>query len=326
MMKLKFLFDNRDLTNMLLGNWAYDEKSLDMLKYYRISSNAVYPYQCEGKTRLLRFAPTSEKDINNLVAELEFLRYLSYNQFPALKTVLSNSGEELVTAQTPWGKYYATVFDRVAGVQIGDTDFNETIMYEYGRTLGKLHKLSSKFIPNSKRWSYEDVLFWINSTLSQLPNQEPAMKEIELLHNYFSNIPKTQDTYGLVHYDFELDNVFYDKVTGVCNVIDFDDAMYHWYVMDIEQALDSIKENIEPMKYERSSEFFLNGYKSEYSVTYEMLSLRPVFRRFANLYSYTRVARASAEKWDNEPKWLIDLRVMLDNLMKSKLVSFDSKL
>lgn len=326
MMKLKYLFDNNDLAKMLLCNWKYDEDSLDMLKYCRLSSNAVYPFKNGGNVHLLRFAPTSEKDKNNILAELEFIKYLSHNQFPALRTVLSNNNEELVTAMTPWGDFYASVFNRVTGVQLGETDLNEDIMYEFGRTLGKLHQLSSTFVPINKRWSYEDVFLWMNSTLSTLPNQKLAMGELELLHNYFSKIPKTPDTYGLIHYDYELDNVFYDKATGVCNVIDFDDAMFHWYVMDIEQSLDSIKENIEPKRYEQSSELFLKGYKNEYSIDDEMLSLRPVFRRFANLYGYTRVARAAAEKWDNEPKWLVDLRVNLDNLMKSRHANFGSEL
>ena len=326
MMKLKYLFDNRDLAKMLLDNWEYNQNSLEMLKYFRISSNAIYPFQNDGKTRLLRFAPVSEKDKNNILAELDFIRYLRSNQFPALRTVLSNNSEELITAKTPWGEYYASVFDRVAGVQIGETDFNECIIFEYGKTLGKLHKLSTMFVPTNRRWSYEDVLLWINSILSEFKNQQPALREVELLQNYFSKIPKTTDTYGLVHYDFELDNVFYDEATGVCNIIDFDDAMYHWYVMDIEQALDSIKEDIEPMRYAGGRECFLDGYKSEYSIADEMLSLQPVFRRFANLYSYTRVLRASAEKWSNEPKWLADLRVKLDNSMKRKVAYFGGTL
>ncbi len=325
-MKLKFLFDNRDLAIMLLSNWKYDENSLDLLNYYRISSNAVYPFKSDGKIQLLRFAPASEKDKNNILAELEFIRYLSDNQFPALKTVLSNNGEELCTAKTPWGDFYASVFDRVPGAQMDDADLSEDIIYEFGKTLGKLHKLSSNFSPLRKRWSYEDVLLWINGTLAELPNQEPAIKEADLLYSFFSKIPKTPDTYGLVHYDYELDNVFYDNLTCVCSVIDFDDAMYHWYVMDIEQSLDNIKENIEPIKYEQSSELFLKGYGSEFSITDETLSMRPVCRRFADLYSYTRVARASAEKWDNEPEWLKDLREKLKNLMICRASNFGREL
>ncbi len=130
----------------------------------------------------------------------------------------------------------------------------------------------------------------------------------------------------MVHYDFEQDNVFYDEAAGVCNVIDFDDAMYHWYVMDIEQSLDSIREDMESVKYERSSETFINGYKSEYVISDEMLFLRPVFRRFANLYSYARIIRSSSEKWDNEPNWLVDLRLKLDFSLKSKFENFGKPL
>lgn len=324
MLKLKYLFDNRDLAEMLLGNWDYDKCSLEMFKYYRISENAIYPFQNEGKIKLLRFVPALEKDKSNILAELEFINYLSSNQYPSLRTVLSNNDEEIITANTPWGKYYATVFDRVSGVQIGDTDFNDSIMYELGKTLGSLHRLSSSFSPINKRWSYEEVLLWINSTLTEYQNQETALEEVHLLQAYFSKLPKSIENYGLVHYDFELDNVFYDEVTHTCNVIDFDDAMYHWYAMDIEQSLDSIKEEVEPSRYEHDKELFLNGYRSEYSVTEEMLSLLPAFRRFANLYNYARVLRSSAEAWDNEPEWLIDLRVKLNNSMKRKSVNFGS--
>lgn len=322
MMKLKYLFDNRELAKMLLSNWKYDEASLKMLDYFRISSNAVYPFQYEGKTRFLRFAPVSEKDKSNIIAELEFINYLNSNDYPALRTVLSNSSEELITADTPWGEYYAAVFDRVAGTQMGDIELNETILFQYGKALGKLHKLSSMYVPANRRWSYEDVLLWMSNILSEHQGHESAQRELELLQKYFSKIPKTKNTYGLVHYDFELDNVFYDETASTCSVIDFDDAMYHWYVMDIEQALDSIKEALVPTSYAQARETFLNGYKSEYPIDDELLSLMPAFRRFANLYSYTRILRASAEKLDNEPKWLSDLRIKLANAMKNKSAGF----
>ena len=326
MMKLKYLFDNRNLAEMLLGNWEYDESSLELFKYFRISSNAIYPFQSKGKSRLLRFAPVSEKDQNNIEAELEFIRYLHSNEFPALRTVLSNDAEELVTAGTPWGEYHAAVFDRVPGKQMGELDLEEGLLFQFGKTLGKLHQLSSMFVPAKKRWSYEEVLSWVGSILSEFQNQDPARRETELLQKAFSRIPKNKDTYGLVHYDFELDNVFYDEATSLCNVIDFDDAMYHWYVMDIEQTLDSIKEAITPTRHKRGRECFLDGYKSEYPIDDELLHLLPLFRRFAGLYSYTRILRASAEKWNNEPEWLVELRGMLDNLMEDKLANFGSAL
>jgi hypothetical protein len=72
MLKLKYLFNNVDLAEMLLKNWDFDEQSLDMLKYYRISSNAIYPFQSQGKTQFLRFSPKTEKCRENILAELDF--------------------------------------------------------------------------------------------------------------------------------------------------------------------------------------------------------------------------------------------------------------
>ena len=42
MLKLRYLFDNRDLAIMILENWEYDPASLHMLDYFKISSSA-YP-------------------------------------------------------------------------------------------------------------------------------------------------------------------------------------------------------------------------------------------------------------------------------------------
>lgn len=50
MLTLKHLFQNNDLAEMILKNWSYDPESLDMFQYYRISSNAVYPFRDQGKS------------------------------------------------------------------------------------------------------------------------------------------------------------------------------------------------------------------------------------------------------------------------------------
>ncbi|MEW9697575.1 phosphotransferase enzyme family protein [Paenibacillus sp. SI8] len=229
MLKLKYLFNNENLAEMLLGNWEYDKESIDMFQYYRISSNAIYPFQLAGKTRLLRFAPKTEKSKENMLAELDFISYLCTKSYGALESVVSKNGEELVEAQTPWGDYYASVFKRVSGVQISKTDFSDGIVFSYGKALGKLHYLSSEYAPtNYKRWSYSDVLAWIQDVLIDFPQETAALMESKRLHEYFSSIPTTKQNFGLIHYDFECDNVFYDEATESCNVIDFDDAMYHW--------------------------------------------------------------------------------------------------
>lgn len=317
MLKLKYLFNNVNLAEMIMKNWNYDEASMDMFKHYRISSNAIYPFQFEGKTQLLRFAPKTEKRKSNILAELEFISYLRDNHYGVLETVESLNGEELIEFQTPWGPYYASVFKRVSGVQMNNTDFSDAIIFSHGKALGKLHCLSSQYTPiKTKRWSYSDVLDWIQDILMNFSDEKAALMETELLRDYFASIPKLNSNFGLIHYDFEYDNVFYDHESKSCNAIDFDDAMYHWYAMDIEQALDSLQDYIPPEMFNHKKKCFMDGYLTEYEVSYELEDLFPACRRFANLYGYVRILRSMEEKWDNEPDWLTNLRERLKQGMK----------
>ncbi|KZE69009.1 hypothetical protein AWM68_01715 [Fictibacillus phosphorivorans] len=323
MLKLKYLINNVNLAEMLLGNWEYDEKSIDMFKYYRISSNAIYPFQVRGKTQFLRFSPKSEKYKENVLAELEFISFLRSEQYGALETVVSKSGEELIEVETPWGEYYASVFKCVSGVQISKTEFSDKVIFSHGKALGKLHKLSSVYNPaKNKRWSYRDVLDWIHDTLVDFPHEKSALMETKVLRDYFESIPINNSNFGLIHYDFECDNVFYDEVSQSCNVIDFDDAMYHWYVMDIEQTLESLQDFIPTEMFQLKKQIFLDGYRTEYNISDDMLSLLPACKRFANLYGYVRILRSADEHLENEPEWLESLREKLIKAMKNKSSCF----
>lgn len=324
MLKLKYLFDNRDLAQMILENWDYDHDDPNLLKYYRISSNAVYWCRNQGETFFLRFASAEEKNKEQILAELEFLSYLRDNEYPAVDTILSKAGNELEVVDTPWGTFYAVAFKKAAGTQIGEMPFTKELIFGLGKALGKLHKLSSEFIPeNDKRNDWEETICWMEKVLRAFPDETAAKSELVILKAYFSKLPITKENFGLVHYDFdESDNVFYDESTKTYNPIDFDDAMYHWYALDIEQALDSIKEDAPAEEVEALANEFIKGYRSEYAVSDEMLKLFPVFRRYINLYGYVRVLRSIEGKWNNEPDWMINLRIKLENSLNKRKESF----
>lgn len=323
MLKFKYLFDNRELANMILNYWEYDHDDPNLLKYYRISSNAIYWCKNKGNTFFLRFAPAEEKSKEKILAELEFLKYLKNSGYSSAETILSKAGNELETVNTPWGKYYASAFKKASGTQLERIHLTNDIVFGFGKALGKLHKLSSEFNPvNNKRGDWKESFDWMEDILSAFPDETAAKNEISLLRNYFSKLPATKDNFGLVHYDFELDNVFYDEVSKTYTAIDFDDSMYHWYALDIEQSLDSLKEEIQEDQIEPLTNDFIKGYLSEYDISDEMLKMLPVFRRYIDLYNYVRILYSSEEKWDNEPDWLVELRGKLDNRLNSIKANF----
>jgi Ser/Thr protein kinase RdoA (MazF antagonist) len=323
MMKLKYLFDNRELTHMILKNWDHDSDKPDILDNYRISANAVYPFLKDGKVFILRFSPVEEHTADTISAELEFLEYLRSGGYPVPETLTSKNGNELELVNTPWGDYLAVVFKRVPGNALYKIEITDDVIYGYGKSLGRLHSLSQQYHPGRfKRLSWREQLDWSDTVLSEFTDEKEARNEIEILRTYLSGLPADNDNYGLVHYDFETDNVFYNEDDGSFYAIDFDDAHYHWFAVDIDQALDGLFRDLSSRNPEEIQDFFIDGYRSEFPIQDSMLELMPVFRRYANLNGYARIVRSTEEKWNHEPDWMIELREKLLQSMKIRSIDF----
>lgn len=325
MLKLKYLFENYNLAKEALLNWKHDTDTLDdLLCQFRISSNAIYPFTQEGEMCFLRLAPVEEKMEQNVLGELEFIQFLNEHYYPALRPIVANNGAVLLTINTEWGKYYASAFQKVCGVQIEDLSLTDEIMYQYGKALGKLHTLSAKFKPNIKKWTYVDAMKWIQTTLKEYQSPDFMIDRLNELDKELALLPRNSDNFGLVHYDFELDNVFYDESTKTCHVIDFDDGMYHWFALDIEQVFDSLAEELDGENLINAQQEFLRGYCEEHCYSKEMEQSRPLMRRFVDLFTYTRLIRSVAETFENEPDWLIALRKKLNKRISEKEKYFES--
>ena len=133
MMKLKYLYDNRDLVEMILKNWDYDQSKLDLLDYYRISANAVYPFELNSMRYYLRFSPIEERSTEIIQAELEFLRYLRTEGYPTVDALLSRNGKELEYLETPWGNYLAVVFKGVPGKSLNRIELTDALITGIGK-------------------------------------------------------------------------------------------------------------------------------------------------------------------------------------------------
>ena len=322
MLKLKYLFENYGLAKEALEHWEHDADTLDkMLSQFRISSNAIYPFCQDGQVCFLRLSPLEEKLKKNVLGEMEFLQYLLACGYPALKPIPAKTGETCLKLNTGWGPFYAAAFRKVGGVPIEDTEMSSEIMFAYGKALGKLHSLSAHFSPKTKKWTHREVLDWIESVLSEYDAPDHVVSEQTAVKNELEELPANPNTYGLVHYDFEPDNVFYDKEKKTCSVIDFDDGMYHWFALDIEQVFDSLEEELSGESLQAAKNEFIRGYREEHPYPQEMKESQPLMRRFIDLYGYARLIRCVAEKMADEPEWLVELRGKLEKAILKKEAS-----
>jgi ribosomal protein S18 acetylase RimI-like enzyme len=112
----------------------------------------------------------------------------------------------------------------------------------------------------------------------------------------------------LIHYDFETDNIFYAAEEKRFYAIDFDDAMIHWYAMDIASAVSDLTER-EENDAKRKIEHFLLGYRSVKPMDESYVRLFPLYQRFADLYTLARLLR-SVEELDTSgsPEWAVRLK------------------
>lgn len=321
MLKFKHLFENIELATSIVNHWDFD--NLEYFQYWRISSNAIYPFQNKESICHLRIAPQDEKEKDGIIAELNFLNYLKESGFDSIEPILSQNKSYLEAVCTQWGEYYATVFKNALGKSLEDTELAAEHFDLMGKTLGKLHNLSAVYDPKSyKRKDWKEILEWVEDILKAAHNEDKALEELEALRKYFSSIEVTKDNYGLIHYDFELDNIFYDEETKIMTPIDFDDSMYHWYAMDIENALNSIRECDD---IEKACDIFIKGYQSERAIKDEDLKRLHIFRRFADLYKYARLLRASEAILENEPEWLVGLRAKIKGIIERQKAIFGTE-
>lgn len=318
MLKLKYLFDNSELALMLLKNWNYDDESLSLFKYFRISSNAIYPFKNQGRVYFLRFVPKSEKNVATINQELEFIKKLSENGFNVPKVIESKLGNTIETKNTPWGTYHAVVFEGVGDETLESIQMTEEIAYQYGKSLSELHQISRKKIQsNIKRESVYDIFDLIEALLTEDAIHSSAfLSHVKQLRIEFEKLDRTEYSFGLIHYDYELDNVIYDVETQKIFAIDFDDSMYGFYGQDVERAINSIESEIEEELQESIKDSFLKGYMDTDGNLETYHKNRDLFKAFADLYSYFRVKASLEEQWDNEPDWMENLRNKLNERMR----------
>ncbi len=320
MLKLKYLFENFDLARKCVGLYDFDESSLDeMLDDFRISSNAVYPFRSGSdprEVRFLRLSPKEEKSLDEVMSEVRLICWLNERGFPAMKPVPMKNGRLADAIATEWGEYNVSCFECVEGDDLEDVGFTPEIARGYGRSLGRLHALLKEYPAANERGDYADMMNTAEARMKLYGAPDFMLTELESVRAELSALPKTKDNFGIVHFDYEPDNVFYDSETGVYSAIDFDDAMRCWFALDIQRALDAMDEMTDEPDSGAASAEFLAGYREACALTDFDESTIPLMRRLVLIKKYTTLLHVMSEATQDEPDWLVELKEKLNGRLR----------
>lgn len=285
------------------------------LKFFRASSNFIYTFHWNEKRYYLRFTHEEDNTAENIQAELDFMMYLLEQGYETVAPVRSKQGNWIETLSTGNGRYHGVVFEQALGECVSIEEMSELHFQQWGQTLAQLHNLSETYAPSTpSRKSWVDSLHFILSVLRRHPEEHKALKEYERIEAWLSELSFGVGHTGLIHFDFETDNIFYMKEKSRFSAIDFDDSMYHWFAMDITSALrDLSKQNDDESK--KNMNLFISGYRSVKRLDDEYIKLLPEFQRFSDLYGFARLLR-SLENMDDStcPDWALQLKSKLEGI------------
>ncbi|MDF2684839.1 MAG: YerI protein [Clostridia bacterium] len=214
---------------------AYDFNT-DTLNYISGSTNEIYSFSKEDKGYILRFAKKPVECINQTIAEMDWIYYLSSNKINA-SLPLKTNGKLAMSAKDNNEHFIITAFERANGIFWDKNDknrWNSTVFFNWGKVMGDIHTLTKKYQPSDN--SNLRSAFSGKDALSDSIKTCPSVSNItqDLVKQIF-NLPKDKDSYGLIHYDLHPWNFLIDG--DKINVFDFDDCLYGWFTLDIGIAL-----------------------------------------------------------------------------------------
>jgi amicoumacin kinase len=233
-------------------------------------------YTINGGTHFLRLTSARRRTIEQVQAELDFVRYLHESGLSVSGPIPSRSGQWIETLDDGDCQRFCTVFEAAPGrpAVAFSEEWNEDLFNRWGRSLGKLHTLSSAYTGPS-RWEWHGDPLWSGIEL------EHAKMEYETIRAALDGLGT--EHYGLIHGDFGRQNFHVDD--GTLTVFDFDDCCHHYFAYDVATSLWPLRSQT-PEAREAYLSWMLAGYREEASVDDKFIAILQWMFRLRNLYMY----------------------------------------
>ena len=297
-------------------NWGYDEGTVF---YHRASANFIFTFTREGIPYFLRFNDSCEREVEAIEAELKIVQYVNENSLKAAQPVPSRNEKYIEEVETEWGLFYAVVFEALQGEHLDIEELTNEQTYSWGQSLGELHNtfksMPDQFLMSRASWREQ-----LKTAAEIIPESEKsAHRELKRLIYWAEGLRITNENFGLVHYDFELDNVLFTNL-GI-GMLDFDDCSSHWYMADIVYALrDAGDFDVNaPITIE-----FIKGYKSKTELDTSMIEEASSFERLHKVITFATIIRSvDIEESIDHPDWLSNLRTKLCGYIDHYRQSFE---
>jgi len=256
----------------------------------------VYEFEKEEKKYILKLKKEKNTNLSWLQSEIEWLEYLSHHGLSVscpIKYFNDSYFERFVVDEI---SYLSIIYEKALGISPREKyhDYKyypESFLFEWGRYIGKMHRLSKNFHP-SPSFSRPS---WINTIDffdfgNYPPSQEKVCLKFQEQIKIFKGI-KQENNFGLVHNDFLEDNfcLFNHQLT----VFDFEDFGFNFFANDIAiplfyPTIFNMWQADEQKNYAiYFLTHFLEGYRKENTLDLSTMEMIPLFLKIREMDNYS---------------------------------------
>lgn len=226
-------------------------------------------------------------------AEIDYVNALANQGLRVARPILSTTGNTIESVETTQGLFHATVFEALPGQQRELEDLTPDQLARWGQALGELHNASARYTQHDiqpGRPTWEDHLAFVAEILPAA--ERAALQALDQLKEQLAQLTINEQTFGLIHYDFELDNILWGGEQP--GIIDFDDSAWYWFVADIALALGELfGNNLAEVDLQHQSLLrFIEGYRRVRPIAQEELQQIPLFFQLDQLVTFAKLYRA----------------------------------
>ncbi|MBD0380939.1 phosphotransferase enzyme family protein [Paenibacillus sedimenti] len=278
------------LVSELYGLEGYETRPV---KAHSGGRNIVYNCEKEGTdTKILRIAFLNDRSREELLGEVEYIRYLFEHGGSVSNVVSSKKGDLLEEITHNNHTFFVCLFEKARGKKLVENNYRyregvplTEYYYNCGKVLGKLHQLSKEYMPVHRRYSFFDK-YNAEYIDKLIPGSLSLLKEklVELLKT-LEGMDRNHESFGMIHFDYNDGNYMIDFDTGQITVYDFDNSCFGLYMYDLADLWRSgvgwIAAEPDPGKRRKfMDDYFktvLQGYRSETRIEDSMLEKLPLF-------------------------------------------------
>ncbi|MEZ4869346.1 MAG: phosphotransferase [Caldilineaceae bacterium] len=267
--------------------------------------DGVYGFTRHGQAFVLKYSNTMVRSFATLQSQVHWLDFLATQGAAVSRPMPSPQGVLVEQVPLESALVAAVCYERAPGVRPPVPRLTAAQWQSWGQTLGKLHALSAVYAPPLDQTPFAQWNANVMRDRATIPaDQTRVLEKFDELQEYFQTLPTDPQGYGVVHGDFQANNLCLDHETFW--MVDFDDCTYHWFLMDIATSLYyTLWERPAEQNNAAFAAFVLEnlwaGYTRKYALDDPWVERLPIFLKQIEMNTYITILAYNQAALQSDP-------------------------